>query len=171
MFEKVINNYRSQGFRLAIDDAGSGYNSLKTLVHLRPEFIKLDRSLIHNIVHNDAQQKMVSLLLNFGINRKHPLLPRVLNNIQICISYNKKAFILDRDSHLGNLTPQYLVLIEWQNYVKGEFRALLVFCLLPIPVQYESLLFKIMIYLGQMFVHFSTNHFLLLNDVPGFVLA
>lgn len=66
MFEKVINNYRTQGFRLAIDDAGSGYNSLKTLVHLRPEFIKLDRSLIHNIVHNDAQQKMVSLLLNFA---------------------------------------------------------------------------------------------------------
>jgi len=66
MFEKVLNNYRAQGFRLAIDDAGSGYNSLKTLVHLRPEFIKLDRSLIHNIVQNEAQQKMVNLLLNFA---------------------------------------------------------------------------------------------------------
>lgn len=70
MFEKVLNNYRSQGFRLAIDDAGSGYNSLKTLVHLQPEFIKLDKSLIHNIVHNDAQQKMVLLLLNFANQSK-----------------------------------------------------------------------------------------------------
>jgi EAL domain-containing protein (putative c-di-GMP-specific phosphodiesterase class I) len=66
MFEKVLNNYREQGFRLAIDDAGTGYNSLKSLVHLKPEFIKLDRSLVHNIVHNEAQQKMVSLLLNFA---------------------------------------------------------------------------------------------------------
>ncbi|NEU31828.1 EAL domain-containing protein [bacterium LRH843] len=66
MFKKVLFNYRSQGFRLAIDDAGTGYNSLKTLVHLRPEFIKLDRSLIHNIIHNEAQQKMVDLLLNFS---------------------------------------------------------------------------------------------------------
>lgn len=66
MFEKAVYNYRSQGFRLAVDDAGSGYNSLKTLVHLRPEFIKLDRSLIHNIVHNDAQQKMVSLLVDYA---------------------------------------------------------------------------------------------------------
>lgn len=66
MFERVIFNYRSQGFRLAVDDAGSGYNSLKTLVHLKPEFIKLDRSLIHNIVQNDAQQKMVSLLLEYA---------------------------------------------------------------------------------------------------------
>lgn len=66
MFERVLNNYREQGFRLAIDDAGSGYNSLKTLVHLRPEFIKLDRSLIHNVVFNESQQKMVCLLLNFA---------------------------------------------------------------------------------------------------------
>jgi len=66
MFEKVMYNYRAQGFRLAVDDAGSGYNSLKTLVHLRPEFIKLDRSLIHNISQNEAQQKMVSLLLDYA---------------------------------------------------------------------------------------------------------
>ena len=67
MFERVLYNYRSQGFRLAIDDVGTGYNSLKTIVHLRPEFIKLDRSLIHNIINNEAQKKIVSLLLNFAI--------------------------------------------------------------------------------------------------------
>lgn len=66
MFEKVVNNYRSQGFRLAIDDAGAGYNSLKTIVQLQPEFIKLDKSLIQNIVSNKVQQKMVSLLLDFA---------------------------------------------------------------------------------------------------------
>jgi len=66
MFEKMINNYRSQGFRLAIDDAGTGYNSLKTLVYLQPDFVKLDRSLVHNIAQNDSKKTMVSLLLDFS---------------------------------------------------------------------------------------------------------
>lgn len=65
-FEKVLNNYRSQGFRIAIDDAGSGYNSLKTLVYLKPEFIKLDKFLIRHIHMDIAQQRLVKLILDFS---------------------------------------------------------------------------------------------------------
>lgn len=65
-FEQILSHYRSQGFRIAIDDAGSGYNSLKSLVHLKPEFIKLDRSLISYIDQNIEQQQMVMLLLEFA---------------------------------------------------------------------------------------------------------
>lgn len=65
-FERVLSHYRSQGFRIAIDDAGSGYNSLKSLVHLKPEFIKIDRSLISYIDENIEQQQMVNLLLEFS---------------------------------------------------------------------------------------------------------
>lgn len=65
-FERVLSNYRSQGFRIAIDDAGSGYNSLKSLVHLKPEFMKIDRSLISYIDKNRDQQRMVHLLLEFA---------------------------------------------------------------------------------------------------------
>ena len=65
-FEKIIDNYRQQGFRVAVDDAGTGYNSLKTLVYLKPEFIKIDKSLIRNIHNNPAQQHLVELLLEFA---------------------------------------------------------------------------------------------------------
>lgn len=66
LFEKVLDNYRSQGFRIAIDDVGSGYNSLKTLVYLKPKFIKLDKSLIQNIAHNEEQKKLVSLIFDYA---------------------------------------------------------------------------------------------------------
>ncbi|BDH63491.1 hypothetical protein MTP04_36210 [Lysinibacillus sp. PLM2] len=65
-FERVLSNYREQGYRIAIDDVGSGYNSLKTLIYLKPEFIKLDRSLIQNIDQNLAGQQLVSLINNFA---------------------------------------------------------------------------------------------------------
>ncbi|WP_138415953.1 EAL domain-containing protein [Aquibacillus sediminis] len=66
MFERVLSNYRRQGFRIAIDDAGSGFNSLKTLVHLKPEFIKFDRTLIHNIHCSESQQQLIRLLVDFA---------------------------------------------------------------------------------------------------------
>ncbi|MFD1706129.1 EAL domain-containing protein [Siminovitchia sediminis] len=65
-FEKVLSNYRAQGYRIAVDDVGSGYNSLKTLVYLKPEFIKLDRSLIQYIDQNVEQQELVSLIMGFA---------------------------------------------------------------------------------------------------------
>ncbi len=65
-FERVLSHYRSQGYRIAVDDVGSGYNSLKTLIYLKPEFIKLDRSLIQNIDKNNEQQQLVTLLMKYA---------------------------------------------------------------------------------------------------------
>ena len=65
-FERVLSHYRSQGYRIAVDDVGSGYNSLKTLIYLKPEFIKLDRSLIQFIDQNSEQQQLVSLLMGYA---------------------------------------------------------------------------------------------------------
>ena len=65
-FSRVLSHYRAQGYRIAIDDMGSGYNSLKTLIYLKPEFIKIDRSLIQNIDQEIPQQQLLSVLLNYA---------------------------------------------------------------------------------------------------------
>ncbi|AMO84199.1 putative membrane protein YjcC [Solibacillus isronensis B3W22] len=66
-FARVLSHYRSQGYRIAVDDVGSGYNSLKTLIYLKPEFIKLDRSLIQNIDQHKTQQQLLTVILNYAI--------------------------------------------------------------------------------------------------------
>ena len=65
-FERVLFHYRSQGYRIAVDDVGSGYNSLKTLIYLKPEFIKLDRSIIQFIDKHSEQQQLVMLLMKYA---------------------------------------------------------------------------------------------------------
>lgn len=65
-FERVLANYRSQGFKIAIDDVGAGYNSLKTIRILKPDFIKLDRSFIQHIDQNVPQQKLVELFVQYA---------------------------------------------------------------------------------------------------------
>lgn len=66
-FAKMVAHYRSQGYRIAVDDAGTGYNSLKTLGYLEPEFIKIDKSLIRNIEVQPTQQQLVGLLVEFAL--------------------------------------------------------------------------------------------------------
>lgn len=65
-FERILSNYRAQGFRIAIDDAGSGYNSLKAIVSLKPDFIKLDKALIRHIDQHAEQQHIVKILKQFA---------------------------------------------------------------------------------------------------------
>lgn len=54
------------GARLAIDDAGAGYSSLKQVVQLLPEFVKIDRSLIIDIHQDRHRQALVAALAGFA---------------------------------------------------------------------------------------------------------
>jgi len=81
-FERTIENYREQGFRIAVDDAGTGYNSLKTLVYLKPEFIKIDKSLIRDITEHPVQQHLVELLLEFALQSKTNVIAEGIENIE-----------------------------------------------------------------------------------------
>lgn len=81
-FEKIIDNYRQQGFRIAIDDAGTGYNSLKTIISLKPEFIKIDKFLIRDIHIQPAQQQLVELLLEFSSQSNTYMIAEGIENVQ-----------------------------------------------------------------------------------------
>ena len=76
--KRAIEHYQQQGFRIAIDDAGTGYNSLQTLVRVKPEFIKLDKSLIRNIDKHPKQQYLVELLLEFALQSDTSIIAREL---------------------------------------------------------------------------------------------
>lgn len=45
----IARYYREQGFRIALDDLGSGYSSLNLVHRLRPDFVKLDMGLIRDV--------------------------------------------------------------------------------------------------------------------------
>jgi EAL domain-containing protein (putative c-di-GMP-specific phosphodiesterase class I) len=48
-FEALTDYCRKKGFRVALDDVGSGYSSLNLIHRLRPDFIKLDMELIRGV--------------------------------------------------------------------------------------------------------------------------
>ena len=45
----IVAFYREKGFRVALDDLGSGYSSLNMIHRLRPDFVKLDMQLVRGV--------------------------------------------------------------------------------------------------------------------------
>jgi EAL domain-containing protein (putative c-di-GMP-specific phosphodiesterase class I) len=52
--------------RLAVDDAGAGYAGLKHILELKPQFVKLDISLVRNVDADPARQAMVAGMAHFA---------------------------------------------------------------------------------------------------------
>ncbi len=61
-FSKSLNHYREQGYRIAVDDAGAGYSSLEAITALKPHYIKLDRSIVHNVDKDPLKQAMLDAM-------------------------------------------------------------------------------------------------------------
>jgi EAL domain-containing protein (putative c-di-GMP-specific phosphodiesterase class I) len=54
---------RGLGFRLAVDDLGSGYAGLTSFASLQPDFVKLDRGLIAGIDQEPVKRKLVGSIV------------------------------------------------------------------------------------------------------------
>jgi len=65
-FADAIRPMREAGGQVAIDDFGAGYASLRHILRLRPEWIKLDISLTERIDENPIAHAMASALASFG---------------------------------------------------------------------------------------------------------
>lgn len=49
---EAVGNYRSLGYRIAVDDFGGAYSSLERVLELRPDIVKLDGALIGTAEHS-----------------------------------------------------------------------------------------------------------------------
>ncbi len=64
--KKFIQKVRKMGAKIAIDDFGSGYSSFKYILEIKPDFIKIDGSLISDIEHNKENLFMVKNIVNMA---------------------------------------------------------------------------------------------------------
>ena len=62
----ALRGVRKRGVRLAVDDAGSGFASLRHILRLSPDIIKLDRALTSDIDRDEAREALAAALIVFA---------------------------------------------------------------------------------------------------------
>jgi EAL domain-containing protein (putative c-di-GMP-specific phosphodiesterase class I) len=62
----ALTRVRALGVRLAIDDAGAGFASLRHILRLAPDFVKLDRTLIDGIERDRSHRALAAGLISFA---------------------------------------------------------------------------------------------------------
>jgi EAL domain-containing protein (putative c-di-GMP-specific phosphodiesterase class I) len=63
---EVLAPLRGRGMRLAIDDVGAGFSSLRHIVLTRPDVLKIDRTLVDGISNDPILNTLVQSLVDFS---------------------------------------------------------------------------------------------------------
>lgn len=65
-FGEILDRIRAAKLKIAIDDAGSGYSGLETILYLRPDYIKVADSLVRNLEVDPIKREIISSLAAIG---------------------------------------------------------------------------------------------------------
>ena len=63
---KIINRLKAEGIRIAIDDFGAGFSNFNYLLQLSVDFIKIDGSLVKNILNDENSLSLVRSIIQFA---------------------------------------------------------------------------------------------------------
>jgi EAL domain-containing protein (putative c-di-GMP-specific phosphodiesterase class I) len=69
--QKILEYYRENGFKTALDDVGTGFSSLEALIKLEPDYIKIGRELIEGLdqspIKLDLTKALIQAVSSHGI--------------------------------------------------------------------------------------------------------
>jgi len=89
--QKFIKNVKLFGCRIAIDDFGTGYSNFEYLMRLEADFIKIDGTIIKEIVHNKNSEIITKVIVDFA-NRM---------GIEVIAEYVENEKVLNKVKELG----------------------------------------------------------------------
>lgn len=124
-FRKILDNYKSQGYRIAIDDTGSGYSGLRTLAQTNPNFIKVDMELVRHIDKDGLKQAMLRALQDFSVITNSKIIAEGIETedelatlIHIGIPYGQGYFLQRPSPGFIGISPEVKKLIQERNEQK-----------------------------------------------------
>jgi EAL domain-containing protein (putative c-di-GMP-specific phosphodiesterase class I) len=104
-FREVRDEYKSLGFRFALDDTGAGYASLQAVIELAPDFIKVDRSFVTGVDSDRAKQTLIRALQSVAGGIGAQLVGEGLDTLEELEMLGKLAIPFGQGWLFGKPTP------------------------------------------------------------------
>jgi EAL domain-containing protein (putative c-di-GMP-specific phosphodiesterase class I)/DNA-binding response OmpR family regulator len=61
-FRRTLHELKAMGFKIAIDDCGSGYATLEAIAELKPDYLKVGHSLLTGVERDPIRHRLVDLV-------------------------------------------------------------------------------------------------------------
>ncbi|NVJ54358.1 MAG: EAL domain-containing protein [Campylobacteraceae bacterium] len=97
VLDDFIGTFRKKGIKFAIDDFGTGYSNFTHVLNIKPEYIKIDGSLIKNIDTDQTSYEMVKSIIDFCKSLKIIVVVEFIHNETVYKILQK----LDADEYQG----------------------------------------------------------------------
>lgn len=81
--KKFIHDVKLLGTKIAIDDFGAGYSNFERLLDYQPDILKIDGSLIKNIVTDDFSLDVVETIVTFAKKQNIKIVAEFVENEEI----------------------------------------------------------------------------------------
>ncbi|HPJ35813.1 MAG TPA: EAL domain-containing protein [Spirochaetota bacterium] len=122
---RFVSDYRKMGFMIALDDFGAGFSNWDRIVSLKPDLIKLDRSIINKIDGDFYRQEVARSIIKLSHNTGSIVIAEGIENENEAL----KVLELNADMLQGYLMgcPSPLqeidtdIISERMNLVSAEF--------------------------------------------------
>lgn len=62
LLREIMRHYTDQGYEVALDDLGAGYSGLNRLQAVKPNYVKIDYELVHDIHKDKSKKSLVRML-------------------------------------------------------------------------------------------------------------
>lgn len=63
---RVLKTIRKLGFHLAMDDVGSGYAGLQAIAEIKPDYLKVDMTLVRNLHRDRIKRELIETIRRFS---------------------------------------------------------------------------------------------------------
>jgi EAL domain-containing protein (putative c-di-GMP-specific phosphodiesterase class I) len=115
----AMERLRRRGIRLAVDDAGSGFASLRHILQLAPEIIKIDKALTRDVHKDPARRALAAGLISFAAELDVTVIGEGIENAQELEVLRGLGLRYGQGFHLGSPAPIAEVMLKATSPVRG----------------------------------------------------
>jgi len=106
--ENFINKAKRIGVRIAIDDFGTGYSNFSYLMKLKPDYLKIDGSIIKNIDKDKNSEAIVEAIIHFAKTLKLKTIAEFVHSKEVYDKCYKLGIDEFQGFYLGEPLPNLL---------------------------------------------------------------
>ncbi|HHV09222.1 MAG TPA: GGDEF domain-containing protein [Clostridiales bacterium] len=128
-FLSTISHYRSQNYKIAIDDAGAGYSGLNLISDINPNYIKLDMKLIRNVDTDNLKYALIKGMVELSRESQISLIAEGIETreelstlVQLGVQYGQGYYIQRPSEEIRDIRHRLIHEIYEINYQKDSRR-------------------------------------------------